>query len=123
MPVTDLIPPDLPQDIVKHGAVPQYDRQDDAMPILRQIFVDAAAVGLVGVGLTAAASGYLHNHPDRVAAQPSAWDEPLMTGSIARRGPADAEQVQEAERVEAEQPHSWIDPPLRAARLARHRPY
>ncbi len=88
------------------------------MPSLRHILVDAAAVALVGLGLTAAASGYLHNLPDPAGAGRPSWDEPLTTGSIApHTTPVDA-----AEGAEAESPRSWTDPPLRASRLARHRP-
>ncbi len=90
------------------------------MPSLRHLLVDAAAVALVGIGLTAAASGYLHNLPDPAAASRPAWDEPLTTGSITPRGAA--VETEESAPAEAESPPAWIDPPLRASRLSRHRP-
>ncbi len=85
------------------------------MPSLRHLLVDAAAVALVGLGLTAAASGYLRNLPDPAAAAAPAWDEPLTTGSIAPdRPPA-------VEAEDAEAPRPWNDPPERASRASRHR--
>ncbi len=91
------------------------------MPSLRHLLVDAAAVVLVGVGLTAAASGYLHNLPDPAGASRPDWNEPLTTGSIAPR-PAPVVEIDEAETAVSESPRSWTDPPLRASRLSRHRP-
>jgi hypothetical protein len=84
------------------------------MPSLRHLLVDAAAVMLVGLGLTAAASGYLHNLPDPAAADRAAWDEPLTTGSIAPQAPGDVAE-------DAESPRSWTDPPPRAPGLSRDR--
>ncbi|GJD80898.1 hypothetical protein [Methylobacterium gregans] len=91
------------------------------MPSLRHLLVDAAAVALVGIGMTAAVSGYLHNLPDPATAGRPDWDEPLTTGSIAPRS-APVIEIEEAETAGVESPRSWADPPLRASRLSRHRP-
>ncbi len=91
------------------------------MPSLRHFLVDAAAVALVGLGLTAAVSGYVHNLPAPHAASRPDWEEPLTTGSIAAHDAPPGE-IDNPEGMEAESPRAWTDPPRRAARLSRNRP-
>lgn len=85
------------------------------MPSLRQLLVDAAAVVLVGIGLTAATRGYLHNLPVPAAVVQLIWEEPLTTGSI----PSPTTQPDAAEPAP---PRPWTDPPFRSLRASRYHP-